>query len=209
MNDNTPNGRRGDGIPKERRGDGIPKPRRSDATRARILAAARERFAAEGYERATIRAIASDAGIDPSLVMRYYASKDGLLAAAAEFDLRLPDFGAIPRRTIGATLVGHFLARWEDDDVLKALLRTAATNARAAERMRALFGGQIRPAIAEVCDDAQTAATRAGLVATQMLGFALCRYVLQLPPVVAMRRADVVKWVGPTVQRYICGDKPR
>ena len=71
-------------------------PRRSDATRAAILEAARERFAADGYERATIRAIARDAGIDPSMVMRYYGNKEGLFAAASEFDLRLPALGAVP-----------------------------------------------------------------------------------------------------------------
>ena len=74
-------------------------PRRSDATRAAILAAAREQFAAGGYQAATIRAIAAAAGIDPAMVMRYYGNKEGLFAAAAEFDLRLPDLsGAAAQR---------------------------------------------------------------------------------------------------------------
>lgn len=64
--------------------------RRSDATRATILAAARERFAADGYEKATIRAIARDARIDPSMVMRYYGNKAGLFAAAVAIDPGLP-----------------------------------------------------------------------------------------------------------------------
>ncbi|MFC7615369.1 TetR/AcrR family transcriptional regulator [Actinokineospora soli] len=59
------------------------KPRRSDATKAAILTAARERFATDGYERATIRSIAADANIDPSMVMRYYGNKEKLFAAAA------------------------------------------------------------------------------------------------------------------------------
>src|SRR5512146_1074743 len=95
-------------------------PKRSDATRAAILAAARERFAADGYERATIRAIAKDAAIDPSMVMRYFGNKEGLFAAASEFDLRLPDVAVIPVRHVGATLVEHFLDRWEGDDTLTA-----------------------------------------------------------------------------------------
>lgn len=53
--------------------------------------------------------------------------------------------------------------------------------------------------------DAKLAATRAGLLSAQLLGFALCRYVLKLPPVLAMKRADFVKWLGPTTQRYVCG----
>jgi AcrR family transcriptional regulator len=185
-----------------------PSTRRSDATRARILAAARLRFATDGYERATIRAIAADAGIDPALVMRYYENKAGLLAAAAEFDLRLPDLGAVARRAVGKALVEHFLTRWEDDDVLQALLRTSTSNAKAAERLRGIFASQIRPAIAALSADPQTAPTRAGLVASQMLGFAFCRYVLQLPPVAAMRRAEIVAWLAPTVQRYVCSDRP-
>src|SRR5689334_25384946 len=99
----------------------------SEETRTAILTAARRRFAADGYQRATIRAIAADAGIDPSMVMRYYGSKDQLFAAAVDVDLRLPDPSGIPRRKLGATLVAHFLKRWEDpaDDALLMLLRSA------------------------------------------------------------------------------------
>ena len=43
----------------------------------------------------------------------------------------------------------------------------------------------------------------AGLIASQMLGLALCRYVLKLPPVVEMSREEIVSWLGPTVQRYL------
>jgi AcrR family transcriptional regulator len=186
----------------------IIKPMRGDATRASILAVARQRFAADGYDRATIRAIASDARIDPALVMRYYGNKEGLFAAAAEFDLRLPDLTALPRRKVGAALVDHFLTRWEADDVMKALLRTAATNDIAAERLRAIFAHQVVPAIAALCDDPREAPGRAGLVSSQFLGLALTRYLLKLPPVVSMRRADVIKWLAPTVQRYVCGEGP-
>ena len=72
--------------------------RSSEETKAVILAAARERFAESGFERATIRAIAADANIDPSMVMRYFGNKDQLFAAAADFDLRFPTCPAsIPR----------------------------------------------------------------------------------------------------------------
>ena len=184
------------------------KPRRGDATRAAILEAARVRFASDGYERATIRAIAADAGIDPALVMRYFGNKEGLFAAAAEIDLRVPDLTSLPRKTLGAALVEHFLGRWEDDEILKALLRAAATNAQAAERLRSVFATQIAPRIAAACDDTKSAAQRAGLIATQLMGFALLRYILEIPPIVTMRRADAVKWLAPTVQRYLLGDRP-
>ncbi|MDX6281715.1 MAG: hypothetical protein QOH03_2786, partial [Kribbellaceae bacterium] len=112
-----------------------------------ILAAARERFAADGYERATIRAIAADAAIDPAMVMRYFGNKEKLFAAAAEFDLRLPDLSQLPREEVGAALTNHFLDRWEDDESLKALLRASVTNEAAADRMRQLFADQLGPAI--------------------------------------------------------------
>ena len=76
-------------------------PRRSDATRAEILRAAQVRFAVDGYQKATIRAIAADAGIDPSMVMRYYGNKATLFAAAVDVDLQLPDLTAIPKRRLG------------------------------------------------------------------------------------------------------------
>lgn len=181
-----------------------PAPRRSDATRAAILAAAREQFAASGYQAATIRAIAAAAGVDPALVIRYYGNKEQLFAAAAEFDLRLPDLAEAPRGTAGTALVRHFLDRWEEDETLMALLRAASTNAAAAERMQAIFAKQVVPAIARATGDTpRAAATRAGLIATQMLGLALCRYVLALPPVARMPREEIIRRVGATVQAYL------
>ncbi|WP_170264294.1 TetR/AcrR family transcriptional regulator [Nocardia uniformis] len=177
--------------------------RRSDATRAAILAAARERFARDGYDRATIRAIAADAGIDPAMVMRYYGSKDKLFALAAEFDLRLPDFAEVPIDELGAALTAYAIHRWESDETLPALLRAAVTNEGAAEKMRTIFGGQIIPMLIGRGIDPAEVATRAGLVGAQMLGVALCRYVLRLPPVAAMTADELVAWVGPTVQRYL------
>ncbi|MFF1479320.1 TetR family transcriptional regulator [Streptomyces sp. NPDC058301] len=183
-------------------------PRRSDATKAAILEAARERFAADGYERATIRAIARDAGIDPSMVMRYYGNKEGLFAAASELDLRFPDVGALPDKHIGAALVTHFLDRWEGDDVLTAMLRVGVTNAAGAERMRAVLGGQLGPVAAGVCPDPADAPRRAALAASQILGMALARYVLKFPPVVEMTREEVIAWLAPTVQRYLTAEAP-
>jgi len=181
-----------------------PPPRRSDATRAAIVAAAREQFAAHGYQAATIRGIAASAGIDPALVMRYYGNKEGVFAAAAEFDLRLPDLRSLPRAAVGAALVTHFLDRWEGDDTLMALLRSAVTNASASARMQAIFAAQVAPQVAllTALPRAESAA-RAGLVSSQILGLALCRYVIKLPPVARLSRAEIVRRVAPTVQRYL------
>lgn len=185
-------------------------PRRSDATRAEILRAAQARFAADGYQKATIRAIASDATIDPSMVMRYYGSKAQLFAAAVDIDLRLPDLASIPRRRLGATLVAHFLQRWEGDptdDALLILLRSAATDDVAADRMRAIFRDQLIPTLLALTGDAADAAERAGLISTQMLGLALCRNILRLPPVAALAPETIVARIGPTIQRYLTGPR--
>ncbi|MEH0830586.1 MULTISPECIES: TetR/AcrR family transcriptional regulator [unclassified Micromonospora] len=182
--------------------------RRSDATRAAILRAARERFAADGYERATIRAIAADARIDPSMVMRYYGNKEGLFAAAAEFDLRLPDLTDVPTGQLGEVLVRHFLDRWEGDETLAALLRAASTNPGAAERIRGIFADQLGAAVARFGADPATTARRAGLVASQTLGLAFTRYIVGLPPMVDASPAELVAWIGPTLQRYLTGAAP-
>ncbi|MEU5788486.1 TetR family transcriptional regulator [Micromonospora purpureochromogenes] len=182
--------------------------RRSDATRAAILRAARERFAADGYERATIRAIAADARIDPSMVMRYYGNKEGLFAAAAEFDLRLPDLADVPTGQLGEVLVRHFLDRWEGDETLAALLRAASTNPGAAERIRGIFADQLGAVVARFGTDPTTTARRAGLVASQILGLAFTRYIVGLPPMVDAAPAELVAWVGPTLQRYLTGTAP-
>src|SRR2546427_9665371 len=182
-----------------------PTSRRSTRPKPPRLAAARGHLPASGYERATIRAIAADAGIDPAMVMRYFGTKEKLFAAAAEFDLRLPDLAAVPRGTLGSVLVGHFLDRWENDDALQALLRAAVSHKVAVARLRAIFASQVMPAVAPLCPDRATTATRVGLVATQMLGMALCRYVLRLPPVVALDRAAAIRCLAPTIQRYLTG----
>lgn len=183
-------------------------PRRSDATRATILTAARARFAADGYEKATIRAIAKDAQIDPSMVMRYYGNKEGLFAAAVSIDLRLPDIGAAPREDVGRALVNHFLDVWETDGVLTAMLRVGITNTAGAERMQGIFRDQLLPVARRVCPDPADAPARAGLCASQILGMALTRYVLKFPPAVALSREELADWVGPTVQRYLTAERP-
>jgi AcrR family transcriptional regulator len=184
--------------------DITPPVRRSDATKATILAAARAQFAALGYQATTIRSVATAADIDPAMVMRYFGNKEGLFAAAADFDLRLPDLGQVPRGALGAGLVGHFLDRWEGDETLMALLRAATTNEVAAERMQVIFATQMAPLIARLTGEPRaSAATRAGLIATQILGLALCRYVLRLPPVVGLKRPEIVRRVGATVQSYL------
>ncbi|WP_236572688.1 TetR/AcrR family transcriptional regulator [Streptomyces sp. GS7] len=185
-----------------------PRPRRSAATRAAILAAARDRFAADGYERATIRAIARDAGIDPSMVMRYYGNKEGLFAAASEIDLRAPDLMAVPPEERAARLVRHFIELWESDETLTGMMRVGVTNEAGAERMRQVFAEQVRPLLDAVCTVPEEAPARAALIGSQILGMALCRYVLHVPPAVDFSHDELVAWLAPTIQRYLTAETP-
>lgn len=185
-----------------------PRARRSDGTRAAILAAARRRFAADGYDRATIRAIAADANIDPSMVMRYYGSKENLFAAAAHFELDLPDLGRVPPDHLGETAVRMFLDRWDGPAPFPILLRAAVTNDQAADRMRAIFRDQVTTALA-VALPPDELAERSALVATQLIGLALCRYILQLDPIATMPVETLVRRYAPTIQRYLTGPLDR
>jgi AcrR family transcriptional regulator len=180
---------------------------KSERTRAAILKAAQELFAELGYERTTVRDVAARAAIDPAMVMRYFGSKEGLFARASAFDLKLPDLTKIRPGQLGDTLIAHFLELWEgslSNGGLTILLRASASNEDAAARMRTIFAGQVLPMLAQVADKSELA-TRAGLVSSQLLGLAVCRYVLKVPPVVAMSREQIIKSVGPTLQRYITG----
>ncbi|WP_433331166.1 TetR family transcriptional regulator [Spirillospora sp. CA-294931] len=181
--------------------------RSSEDTKAAILTAARKRFADDGYERATIRAVASDAGIDPSMVMRYFGNKQGLFASAVEFDLRLPDLRDTPRDELGRALAAHLVDRWSETDILRVLLRSAVTNPDAAERMRTIFADQLGTLVARLDTDPAEAAQRAGLLATQALGFELCRHILELPPVVDLTREEAIDWLAPTMQHYLTGPR--
>ncbi|MGH8793762.1 MAG: TetR family transcriptional regulator [Stackebrandtia sp.] len=184
------------------------RPRSAD-TRARILEAARDHFVRHGYDRATIRGIAADARIDPSMVMRYFGSKEKLFAVAADIRLRLPDFSDVPGDELGARLVGHFVEVWDGDATLVALLKRATVDPPAAERMREVYVTQVIAAAKGRFPDEREAALRAGLCATQVLGVALCRYVLRFPPTATMGKAELVAWYGPTLQRYLTAPAPQ
>lgn len=184
--------------------------RKSDATRARIVEAARERFRKEGFERTTIRKVAGDAGIDPSMVMRYFESKRGLFAAAMTVELRIPDLSRHPRDKLGEAIITHFLKRWEepDADSLQLLLRSSASNEEAAERLRGVFRDQIVTLVGRLRGSEADAREVASLIATQTVGLAYTRYVLKLPPLVAMPHETIIKVIGATIQRYLTEPLP-
>ena len=169
--------------------------RRSDASRAAILTAARERFAA-------------DARIDPAMVIRYFGTKAQLFALASEIDLHMPDPASIPRDRAGEMLTEHFFVMWERSEALAAMLRAAATNEEAAENSRRIFSEQVRPIVEALCPDEADVPVRAGLIAGQLLGTALVRYLVRFPPLAALDLPTLTNWLAPTIQRYLTAERP-
>jgi len=188
-------------------------------TREAILDAARRQFADRGYDGATIRGIAADAGVDPALVHHFYGTKERLFAAA----MRMP---VVPSEVLTAALaeaagagLGEHLVRmaltvWETTEVqgvFLGLLRSALTSEPAADMFRGFVTDAILGPIAaaarsrDQAGDADEAAYRAGIVATQMLGLALSRYVLKLEPVASAGHAELAATIGPTLDRYLTG----
>jgi AcrR family transcriptional regulator len=177
---------------------------RSEGTRRAILRAARSAFAARGYERTTIRGIAAEAGIDASMVMRYFGSKAGLFAAAATMDFQVTDLRQVPPARRGEVLVQDAMDRWEDtarDDDLIVLLRTAVTSEAVAGQLQAALGQLINGPVAALGGDG--VAERSGYIAAELLGLALCRYILHLEPLASLPPSQVVAAVAPSVQRYL------
>ncbi|KAA0022033.1 TetR/AcrR family transcriptional regulator [Antrihabitans cavernicola] len=188
--------------------DGIPRAEQADRARAAILDAAQRRFALSGYSGTTIRAVASDAAIDASMVMRYFGNKEGLFAAATAVDLAMPDWSVVPVAELGRSLARHFVDTWEHGESSAALhvLLSARAESAAADRMGEIFRLQVLPAVmAAGKKEPEDAARRSGLIATQVLGFALCRYILRLPPVMALDTDSAVESLAPVIQHYLLG----
>jgi AcrR family transcriptional regulator len=183
------------------------KMRKSDRTRAAILVAATELFAVRGHGATTVRAVAERAGIDPALVIRYFGGKDGLFAAAARVDLKLPNLDELTDDQVGEVLVRHFLDIWEgegNDMGLAVLLRSAVASDDVAAKIREIFATQVLPVVGRRGDPA-TMAIRTGLVVSQLFGLALCRYVLRLPPLVELSREEIVARVAPVLRYHLSG----
>jgi AcrR family transcriptional regulator len=180
--------------------------RNAQETRADILAAARVRFGADGFERTTLRAVAADVGVDPALVIRYFGSKQDLFAAAAEFTLDLPELAGIDPSDVAEVLLPKFFAVWEDDTTFVALLRAAMTSATAAETMRQVFATQVAPVLFAVTPD--HAPLRAGLMGAFIIGLATTRYVLNNPAVADLSHEEMILWAGPGIRQLLVGPAP-
>ncbi|SDZ08672.1 transcriptional regulator, TetR family [Micromonospora pattaloongensis] len=184
-------------------------------TREAILAAAREAFAERGFDQASIRAIAAAAGVDPALVHHYFGTKDQLFLAAMNSPIDPGEL--IPRvwngdpDAVGERLVGAFLGIWDSPagTAAVALLRSAVSNDWTARLLREFMLTQVmRPMVKAAELDPAEAALRVPLVASQLVGLAMVRYIIKVEPFASAPTGALVAAVGPTIQRYLTDELP-
>ncbi|SCF04375.1 transcriptional regulator, TetR family [Micromonospora purpureochromogenes] len=182
-------------------------------TRQAILAAARTTFAERGFDAASIRVIATAAGVDPALVHHYFGSKEELFRATVEIPLDpaelLPVVLAGGVDGVGERLVRTFLGVWDSPagKAAVALLRSAVNNDWTARLLREFLVTQVLRRVLDHLDiPPAELPLRGSLVATQMIGLAMMRYVIRLEPVASADPETLVAALGPTVQRYLTGD---
>ncbi|MGB9375853.1 MAG: hypothetical protein WCA82_17030, partial [Jiangellales bacterium] len=144
------------------------------------------------------------------LIVHYFASKEGLLREA----LTLPidpravlasGLAEVPDEQVGEELVRVVLGVWEQPAVrsrLLSLLRTAVSHDLAMAVLRQMLQRTVVAAVARLVDD-DSAQMRAELVATQMAGLAMARYLVQLPSVASASVDELAVAIGPSVQRYL------
>jgi AcrR family transcriptional regulator len=181
-------------------------------TRSSILEAARQTFAEKGYDQASIRAIAGEAGVDPALVHHYFGTKEKLFLATMNAPINpaelIPEALAGPPEQAGERLIRMMLTVWDSPAGAAALamFRSAMSNEWTARLLREFVITQIlRRAVSELIADPEEAALRSALVATQIAGLIMARYVLKLEPLASADRELLVTAMGPNVQRFLDG----
>jgi AcrR family transcriptional regulator len=181
-------------------------------SRDAVLRAAKQRFAEEGYEKTTLRAIAKDARVDPSMVLYLFGSKAELFRESLRLILD-PDVlvAALTEGDgdVGTRMVRTYLDIWENPDTaasMVAMLQSATSNSDAHEAFRGFMQSYVLTAVSGVLGGGEQARLRAILAATNLVGTAILRYVIQVPPLATLAADDVVKLIGPAVTRYLTAD---
>lgn len=202
------NGGMADPAPTSRRGR---RPAGQDA-RADILTAARAEFLERGYEAASLRSVARRAGVDPGTVRHWFADKPRLLTATLgvteiEPDKLMERVVDGPVETLGERLVETVLSAWEYDG--GTTVRVAIPAVMADPGLRGLLPQFIGAAILGPVMrtlDAPDAPLRTALVASQMAGLMMTRFLVPVEPIASMAPAEIAALAGPTIQRYLTGD---
>ena len=188
-------------------------------SRDAVLTAAKERFAADGYEKTTLRAIATDARVDPAMVLYLFGSKQDLFRESLRLIID-PDVlvaalqGGDPDADpdIGTRMVRTYLGVWEAPETaasMRAMLASATSNPDAQAAFRSFMQGYVLTAVSGVLGGGDEARLRASLAGSSLVGAAMLRYLMRVPPLSDLPTDDVVRLVAPTVTRYLTEDLGR
>ncbi|MFD1860449.1 TetR/AcrR family transcriptional regulator [Aeromicrobium camelliae] len=180
---------------------------RADETvdrRAAILQAARRRFAVRGFAGTTVRAIAADAGVDPSLVAHYFGTKQQLLVASLELPVNpLEKLAGVVHDGVpglGERLVRTFVSSWDPHrEVIATLIRGAMAGDDAHPPILLVPRDVLIATLSEVIDGTDRE-VRAELIASQVVGLATLRYVVAVEPLASAPVDEVVRWYAPAIQ---------
>lgn len=178
-------------------------------TRDAILDAARDLFAEHGYDGASIRAIATAAGVDPALIRHFFGDKDGLFAAIVSDRSMVPQRigAALPGSpdTLGERVTDAYLGLWEDPEVrpvLLALVRSATTSGRAAEMLMEIMGARLQSEAA-IGPLTENRMHDVAIAASHLFGVAVARHVLGVPALAELSHDELVAEIAPAIQRYL------
>ena len=181
-------------------------------SRDTVLSAAKQRFATEGYEKTTLRAIAQDAYVDPSMVLYLFGSKEELfreslrLIIDPEVLVAALTGAADDDPHIGTRMVRTYLRIWETPDTaasMRVMLQSATSNSDAQDAFRGFMQNYVLTAVSGVLGGRDEARLRAMLAAGTLVGTAMLRYIIQVPPLATLSANEVVKLIAPTVTRYL------
>jgi AcrR family transcriptional regulator len=178
-------------------------------TREAILAAASRHFARHGYDRASLRAIAAEAGVDQKLITHFFGTKQQLFVVAVGLPLNpaevVPGLLAGDPASLGerlATVLTEVLEQAELHQRFTAVVRAAASEPDVARMLREFLGREVLAPAAELLGT-EDARFRVNLVGSQVVGLVMTRYVLEVEPLASMPPGVVVAAVAPTLQRYL------
>jgi AcrR family transcriptional regulator len=180
-------------------------------TRAEILTAARRLFAEEGFESVSMRRIASEAGVDPSLIHHYFGSKDDLFMTAIELPMDpAPEVQSVLKgqdiEGAGKRLMHAFVTIWDGphQEKLLAVVRTSLSKPSMSFVLRQLFEHRIVKTVeSTIGDRVDNVPVRANFIASQVFGLIVARYILKLEPLASLTEAQLAETIGPTIDRYL------
>ena len=183
------------------------RPGDSSITSSEVLDAARSTFAEFGYESATLRRIATAAGVDVALISHYFGNKEDLFIAVHDLPINPSDiadvFDGVDDDAIGDRVARFLLGVLAaDDSAAISLMRAASTNASAAAMLREFIDRTLIDPIAAMID-VPNGRERVALVASHLLGVLFARHIVGVRELTEISIDELVDAIGPTIHRYL------